>query len=470
MADRFDTVILGAGPAGEVALNALAAAGQRLALVEPELIGGECSNWGCIPSKTLLRVSELQAEATRVAGLSTPAVDFSQLAAYRDWMVSGHDDRQKLERYEQRGITVLKERGRIAGHGRVEVDGRLLECDAIVVATGAEAAVPPIPGLREVGFWTNREATAARDLPESMVFIGGGFVAVELAQLYARLGSRVTVVQGPQRLVDREQPRIGELLAEILREDGVELRLGRRAVAALREEGDVSVELDDGERVRGATVVVATGRRPRTADLGLETVGAEVGRLGLRVDGSCRAADGVWAAGDVTGVAPFTHVAKYQARIAARNILGRPCITDYRAVPHVVFTDPELAAVGLSEEDARARGVDAVSIEVDLPSTIARPYTYEREPRGTFGLVADRRRGTLVGAWAIAPLAGEWIHQAVLAIRAELPLSLLEDTIAQFPSFSEAVGSALRSLEAKTGIVDHCAHPRLEWRDARAAV
>jgi pyruvate/2-oxoglutarate dehydrogenase complex dihydrolipoamide dehydrogenase (E3) component len=397
-------------------------------------------------------------------------VDSSQLAAYRDWMVSSHDDGEKVARYEKRGITVVKAPGRIAGHGRVEAGERLLECDAIVVATGAEAVVPPVPGLTETGFWTNREATAASEPPESLVFVGGGFVAVELAQLYARLGSRVAIVQGPQRLANREQPRIGELLGEILREDGVDLRLGRRAVAALREEGEVSVELDDGAHVRGAVVVVAAGRRPRTEGLGLESVGVELERRGIRVDGSCRAADSVWAAGDVTGVAAFTHVAKYQARIAARNILGRPCVADYRAVPHVVFTDPEVAVVGLSEAEAREQGIDAVSIEVDLPSSIARPYTYEREPRGSFGLVADRQRSTLVGAWAVAPLASEWIHQAVLAIRAELPLSLLEDTIAQFPSFSEAIGSALRSLDAKAHVVDHCAHPHLEWRDASTPV
>ncbi|MGZ4384303.1 MAG: dihydrolipoyl dehydrogenase family protein [Gaiellaceae bacterium] len=463
---RYDTVILGAGPAGEVALNALARAGQRIALVESELIGGECSNWGCIPSKTLLRASELQAGATRVAGVSTPAVDFSQLAAYRDWMVSSHDDSTKVARYQERGIDVLKGVGRIAGRGRVEVGGSLLECDAIVVATGAEAAIPPIPGLREAGFWTNREATAARAVPESMIFIGGGFVAVELAQLYARLGSRVSIVQGPSRLADREQPRIGELLREILAEDGVDVHLGSRA-AQVMADGEATVELEDGEQVRGQTIVVATGRRARTSGIGLESVGVAVSPRGIAVDGACRACEGVWAVGDVTGVAMFTHVAKYQARIVARNILGERCSADYRAVPRVLFTDPEAAVVGLGEAEAREQGLDAVAIEIDLPTTISRPYTYEREPRGTFGLVADRGRGTLIGAWAVAPLASEWIHQAVLAIRAELPLSLLEDTIAQFPSFSEAIGSALRSLDTRDGVVDHCAHPRLEWRSLR---
>lgn len=462
--DRFDAVVLGAGPGGEVAVNTLCRAGKRVALVERELIGGECTNWGCIPSKTLLRPPDLKGQSGRVAGTGEPELDFARLAEYRDWMVSSHDDTGKVERYEARGVTVYKADGRIDGPGRVAVGGSVLETEAIVVATGAECAVPPIPGLREAGYWTNREATALHEVPTSAVFIGGGPTAIELSQVLARFGCRVTIVHGPERLLEREEPRLGEVLAEILAEDGTELLLGRRAVGVRADGDERAVELADGSEVRGEIVILSAGRRPRTADCGLETVGIEPRPQGIEIDERCRAADGVWAIGDVTGVAMFTHVAKYQARIACLDILGQPARADYRAVPRVIFTDPEAAAVGLTEEAARAEGIDAVSAVVDLPASIARPYTYEEEPRGELGVVLDREREVLVGAWAVAPLAGEWIHQAVLAIRAEVPLAVLTDTIAQFPSFSEGFSTAVRRLPAD-GVLrgpDHCAHPRMD--------
>jgi dihydrolipoamide dehydrogenase len=461
-AERFDVVILGAGPAGEVAVSMLLKAGRRIALVEPELIGGECTNWGCIPSKTLLRPPDLKGQAARTAGTGEPALDFARLAQYRDWMVSDHDDTKKVARYEERGVTVIKAPGRLDGPGRVVAGGRVLETDALLVATGAEAVIPPLPGLAEAGYWTNREATALSELPRSAVFMGGGVVAAELAQFLARFGVAVTIV-GPH-LASREDARVGELLAEILREDGVELVLGRRATGVHVEGDERVVELDDGSETRGQVVVVAVGRRPRTHELGLETVGIEPGPWGVAVDERCRAGERVWAAGDVTGVAMFTHVGKYQARIACSDILGLDTCADYRAVPRVIFTDPEVAAVGLTEEAARAAGIDAVSATVDLPNTIARPYTYEERPRGELTVVVDRANQTLVGAWAVAPLAGEWIHHAVLAIRAQIPVPVLEDTIAQFPTFSESFGAALRALPGETALVscDHEAHPMLE--------
>jgi dihydrolipoamide dehydrogenase len=288
-------------------------------------------------------------------------------------------------------------------------------------------------------------------------------VAVELSQFLARFGSRVTIVQGPPRLADREDPQISGLLERILEEDGIELLLGSRAVAVREEGGEKVVELDDGRTARGAEVVVATGRRPRTQGIGLETIGVEPGPRGIAIDEACRAADGVWAVGDVTGQAMFTHVAKYQARIASADILGRPACADYRAVPRVVFTDPELAAVGMTEEQAREAGVDAVTATIDLPSSVARSYTYEQDPRGTFSVTVDRERQVLVGAWAVAPLASEWIHTAVLAIRAEIPVSVLNDTIAQFPTYSEALGYALRALPDEDLLTpaDFCAHRML---------
>ena len=463
MNERFDAVILGAGPGGEVALNTLAKEGVRIALVEQELIGGECTNWGCIPSKTLLRPTELKGKSMRAAGVMTPVLEWPALSAYRDFMVSNHDDTGKVARYEERGVTVVKAAGRIVGAGRVEAGGRLLEGDAIVVATGAEAVIPPIPGLAKAGYWTNREATGLTEIPESAVVVGGGAVGIELAQFLARFGSRVTLVQGAERLAEREAAEIGDALAEILAADGVDLRLSARAESARLEGGRRVVTLADGSEAAGAVLIVATGRRARTEGIGLETVGIEPTRRGIDVDERCRAAEGVWAVGDVTGIAAFTHVAKYQGRIAAMDVLGHPTKADYRAVPRVTFTDPEVAAVGITtEEDARAQGVDAASVVLDLPTSIARPYTFQENPTGVFGIVADVDRGLLVGAWAVAPLASEWIHQAVLAIRAEIPIDVLKDTIAQFPSFSEAFGAALRALPNGPGaMMDHRAHPHM---------
>jgi dihydrolipoamide dehydrogenase len=462
--EHYDAVILGAGPGGEVALNMLASKERRLAIVECELIGGECTNWGCIPTKTLLRPPDLLGQTRRAAGAGESRLDFEELAAYRDYMVSGHDDSKRVARYEERGITVFKTVGRLDGPGHVVTDdGCTLDTDAVVIATGAAPAVPPIPGLREAGFWTNREITSLDAIPDSVVFIGGGVVAVELSQFLARFGCKVTIVQGPSRLAEREEPRVGELLGEMLAADGVDVLLGRRAVGVRREGDTRIVELEDGAEARGAAVVVAAGRRPRVQGIGLETVGIEPGRRGIEIDEHCRAGNRVWAIGDVTGVAMFTHVAKYQGRVAAMDILGEAAHADYRAVPRVIFTDPEVASVGISEDDARAAGMDIVSATIDLPTTIARPYTYESEPRGTLSIVVDRERGVLVGASAVAPLASEWIHQAVLAIRAEIPIAVLTDTIAQFPTFSEAFGSALRSLPMEPRMMghDHCAHPRI---------
>jgi pyruvate/2-oxoglutarate dehydrogenase complex dihydrolipoamide dehydrogenase (E3) component len=466
--DHYDAVILGAGPGGEVALNTLAKAGRRLAIVECELIGGECTNWGCIPTKTLLRPPDLRGQTARAAGARESVLDFAPLAAYRDYMVSDHDDSHRVARYEERGMSVVKAAGRLDGPGRVVTeDGRTLDTDAVVVATGASAVVPPIPGLREAGFWTNREITSLDAIPESVVFIGGGVVSVELSQFLSRFGCKVTIVQGPDRLAEREEPRVGELLTEMLIDDGVEILLGRRAVGVRREGDTRIVELEDGSEARGAAVVVATGRRPRTQGIGLETVGIQPGARGIEIDERCRAGDGVWAIGDVTGLAMFTHVAKYQGRVAAKDILGEPARADYRAVPRVIFTDPEVASVGLTEEDARDAGIDVVSATIDLPTTIARPYTYEQDPRGTLSVIVDQKREVLVGAWAVAPLAGEWIHQAVLAIRAEIPVAILSDTIAQFPTFSEAFGAALRALPIESSLVghDHRAHMGISEED-----
>lgn len=443
---RYDAVVLGAGPAGEVATGVLVDAGLKVALVERELVGGECGYWACIPSKTLLRPPEAQHESMAVAGVSTPALDWQRVAAYRDWMIRNLDDSGAVSGYKEQGVTVFKSSGTLAGPGKVAVDGKVLETGQVIVATGSDPVIPPIEGLAEAGYWTNREATTLQEIPKSAVFIGGGAVGVELGQMLARFGAEVTIVQGADRLLNREEPEVSRLIADFLADDGVAVVLGRRATRVRVEGAERVVELDDGSEVRGEVLIVAAGRRPRVHDLGLEAVGVKTDARGIRIDERCQAAEGVWAIGDVTGVSLFTHVGKYQARVATANILGEQAVADYRAVPRVVFTDPEVAAVGVTATQAKEQGLDIAEVTLDLPNAIARPYTYEEKPRGAFGIVVDRKRDLVVGAWAVAPLAGEWIHQAVLAIRAEIPVSILKDTIAQFPTFSEAYVSALRKL------------------------
>ncbi len=447
MADKFDAVVIGTGPAGEVAVSRLAKQGLNTALVERELIGGECAYWACIPSKTLLRPPETRFDARRAAGVSDPWVDWPHVAGYRDYMIRNLDDSGQVTGYEQQGVTVIKGEARIAGPGRVEVGGRTLETARIVVATGSDASIPPIDGLGEAGYWTNREATTVKDLPESIVILGGGPVGVELGQLFHRFGVEVTLVEAAQRLISREEPAVGELIADVLREEGIDVRLDAHAEGVRVEDGERVVSLGDGGEVRGRELLVATGRTPRVEGLGLENVGVEARRTGIEIDERCRAAEGVWAIGDVTGVMPFTHVAMYQGRVVAADIAGRPAAADYAAIPRVVFSDPEIAAVGLTEQEARERGVDVVTSRVSLPDAIARPWTYEKDPRGVLGLVADRRREVLIGAWAVAPLAGEWIHQAVLAIKTRTPLAILRDTVAQFPTFSEAFLKGVEALD-----------------------
>ncbi len=447
MAERFDVIVLGMGPGGEVAASKLLAGGKKVAVVERELIGGECGYWACIPSKTLLRPPEAREGARKAAGTGTPDLDWPEASAYRDYMIRNLDDAKQVESYEEQGAAVFKGRGRITAPGVVEVNGQALHAEHIIVATGSDATIPPIEGLGDVPVWTNREATTLKAIPERAVLVGGGPVGVELGQMLARFGARVTIVQSADRLIDREEPRVGELIASALAEDGIDIRVGRTATRVRRDGADTIIELDDGSTISTDVIVIGTGRTPRTRGIGLESVGVEPGENGLSVDEMCRLTEGLWAVGDVTGVMPFTHVAKYQGRIVASNILGKPAKANYRSIPRVVFSDPEIAAAGLTEEQASAQGMDVVTATVNLPETLARPWTYEQEPRGEMGLVADRERGVLVGAWAVAPLSSEWIHQASIAIRAAIPVSTLLDTAAQFPTYSEAYLAGLEQLE-----------------------
>jgi dihydrolipoamide dehydrogenase len=447
MSDRYDVIVLGMGPGGEAAAEKLQAAGKAIAVVERDLIGGECAYWGCIPSKTLLRPPEARSDAGRAAGVTEPELVWPQIRDYRNYMVRHYDDSGQVDRWQRRGAIVLKGHGRVAGPGRVDVDGRNLEADHIVIATGAEPITPPIDGLTDAHVWTNREATALREIPSRAVFIGGGAVGVELSQFLGRMGSAVTVVEIADRLLGHEDPSVGQLIEQALSAEGITIETGRKVTNVRQQGGETAVELDTGDTVPTDVIVAATGRRPRIHDLGLETVGIDLSRGRLVVDDRCAVADGVWAIGDVTAIAQFTHVAKYQGRVVADNILGKTRRATYRAIPRVVFSDPEVATVGYTMDEAHRDGVDLASMRIDLADLIARPYTYERQPRGSLGLLADRPRRVLIGAWAVAPLASEWIHLAALAIRAETPIDTLLDTVAQFPTYSEAYLAGLERLD-----------------------
>ncbi|MDT0278234.1 dihydrolipoyl dehydrogenase family protein [Blastococcus goldschmidtiae] len=448
MSEHVDVAVLGMGPGGEVAASRLLAAGKRVAVVERELIGGECAYWACIPSKTVLRPPEAAGEVERAAGVGGAQLDWAEAREYRDYMARHLDDAGQVAGYGKQGALVLKGEAQISGAGRIVVDGQELTADHLIVATGSDAHTPPIDGLDDVTTWTNRETYTATNLPARAVIVGGSAAGVETAQFLARFGVQVTLVQRGDRLLGREEPRVGELAATYLRKSGVDVRTGTSPTKAHRDGAHSVLKLDDGTAVQGDVVILATGRNPRTASLGLAQVGVELGERGeVLIDEHCRAAEGVWAIGDVTAVLPFTHVAKYQGRIVADAILGRPHPARYDGIPRVVFAAPEIAAAGLTQAQAHKQGLRTVTAEVDLAQAIARPWTYERDPCGHLGLLADPDRRVLLGAWAVAPQAGEWIHQASLAIRAGIGIDVLLDQVAQFPTYTEGYLAALEALD-----------------------
>ena len=439
-------VVLGAGSSGEHFVGALRRLDPdaEITIVERALAGGECSYYACLPTKTLLRPTEVVAAAKSAPGAAeavTGEIDIERVLWWRDQVTDGRDDSWHAGWLEDQRAELVRGDARVVRPGVVAVGEREIEYDELVVATGSVPAIPPLEGLGDVDYWTNREAIWASSIPASLIVLGGGAVGVELAQFFRRMGADVTLVENSGHLLARLDADAGSLLAERFAQDGIRVLVETRADSVEAAAGGARLHLSSGEAIDAARLLVATGRRPSVEGLGLESLGVEITQRGVTVDDRLSAGDGVWAIGDAAGVGLLTHLGKYQARVAAANIAGGSARADYRAIPAAVFTDPQVASVGVMEGD----GVVTARYEI----AGGRLSTYERPRKpGFVKVAADSARRVLVGAVAVGPEAGEWLGQLTLAVRAEIPIDVLLDTIQPYPTFSEAIFNAVLELSS----------------------
>ena len=452
MAQEFDVVCLGGGVAGEAIAAGLQNSGLTLVVVERELVGGECPYWGCVPSKTLLRSGETLSEADRARHLSASrvewTVDFPKVSKRVLWMARDLDDSRPAAAIEATGATLVRGDGTMTDLRTVTVGHeQLVARRAVVIANGSTAAIPSIPGLNTVEFWTNRQAAIPKELPASLAILGGGAIGVELGQAFARLGSKVTVIEAESTFLGHEEPEAGAALRPHLEADGITLMIGDPCVLVEKHGSKVVAHLKSGNAVPADRLLVATGRRPNTE--AWQAVGIPQTERGwLKVDpATLEAQAGVFGAGDVTGLGGFTHLAYYHGQVVARRLRGIDARADHTAIPRVTFTDPEMASVGLSETGARAKGIDVVVASAD-PAESARGYIHDFHG-GAIKLVGDRRRGVLIGATLVTPRAGEILGELVLAIKLAIPLKTLADVIHPFPAFNRVLGATLGDLAEK---------------------
>ncbi|OLR89963.1 dihydrolipoyl dehydrogenase family protein [Actinokineospora bangkokensis] len=451
-----DVAVVGLGPGGEALAARLAEAGLSVVGVEERLVGGECPYYACVPTKIMIRAADALAEARRagqLAGTVSVSPDWAPVAGrIRDEATADWDDQAAVDRLVGSGARFLRGTGKITGTGELTVTGPdgttvVTATKGIVLNTGTAPAVPPIPGLADGPVWTNREAVQALAVPESLVVIGGGPVGCEFAQVFARFGAQVTLLQSNARLLPQDEPEAGELLAERLRADGVDVRTGVKITRATHHDGSVTLDIDGGEPVTAATVLVAAGRKTDMAALGLGVYGLDESAKGPTVDDRMRAAEGLWAIGDIAGKGAFTHMSMYQAAIAGDDILGQDTKADYRAVPRVTFTDPEVGAVGLTEAQAREAGLTVRTGTTQIPAS-SRGFIHKLGNEGLIKLVEDADRGVLVGATAMGPGGGEVLGALAVAVHGEVPVDTLRGMIFAYPTFHRAIESALADLRS----------------------
>jgi pyruvate/2-oxoglutarate dehydrogenase complex dihydrolipoamide dehydrogenase (E3) component len=452
MAEQVDVVIVGLGVGGEEVAGRLAQAGLKVAGLDHGLVGGECPYWGCIPSKMMIRAANLIAETRRVdgmAGTASVTPDWTPVAKrIREEATDSWDDKVAVDRLVGKGVVFARESGRLTGPRTVAAGDTEYEArKGIVIATGTVPSIPPIDGLKETPYWTNREAIETETLPASLVLLGGGAIGLELAQVFARFGVTVTVVEAIERVLAMEEPESSDLAQQALERDGITFEVGARAEHVSHDGKEFTVTLGGGATVTGEKLLVATGRRVDTAKLGLVSAGLDPSARSIGTDERMRAGDGLWAVGDVTGHGAFTHMAMYEANIAVHDILGTEGapVADYRAVPRVTFTDPEIGAVGMTEQQARNAGLDVRTGTAQIPSS-ARGWIHKAGNDGFIKLVVDSGRDVLVGATSAGPTGGEVLGALAVAVKAEVPLATLRETIYAYPTFHRAIGDALREV------------------------